>query len=396
MQVYQSTLKIQPEFKTGISCNTCRTSINYESLSHYYQFKHYYYCYQCSNLNCQNYRKYSNWTETSAEVFKNVFPLLFQIICPIENRLIKFKRMAKYGCSNISFYDFIRVYKERYLLSFPEIEIPYEYIVSKITSPNCYNDINFSSIAKNLPYYLFMHNDVLFSCLIHYIHPLSKNPSIPIKFIISSSKFINWDFNSISRYNLTFTYNTLIELNDFHPLNIDELSNNPSILIEWIIKLPTWEWNWSFISERLTYSQIKWIYNHLEYREKLNWTAISNNDQITAEDILENLKEKEVFPWEFRTFKNPTIEYYHEFRPDSRNLIQSNRIDLNDLIQEGIPVSSDWRFNQNINLNDIETYNLHHMFLQNDYHLVHQRANQKHPIYYKLLLKNVLKELTLY
>ncbi len=383
---------------TNLKCRTCSFGITYNNVSHYYKLSKYYYCYKC--LNCLNNSNdltktnrtknksmndlYTPWIETTEHNFYEYFPALFIQKSTYESRLDKFKRYARKGCACLSFYDFIRIYRESDIISFPEIEIPTSYVLEHI------NYIPLMAVARRINYYEFCNNDILGTYLIKYINDLSMNASIPIKFILESEKHLKWNWASISRYNLTFTYEQFKDL--LSKLNIENLSCNHSILLEWIFKHPELEWDWYCISERLTYSQIKWLYDI--DKSKLNWIAIANNDNITAEDIINNNKDSNVYPWEYNSFKNPTIEYFHKYNEQSGSkyfLMQSNRICIEDLIINKINITNDIIYNEIITYDDIEKYNLNNMFNQNS--LIHKKMDQKFRVYYKMLYSNIIKEL---
>jgi hypothetical protein len=120
---------------------------------------------------------------------------------------------------------------------------------------------------------------------------LSKNPGLTIEYILKQ-KDRQWNWNYISQYgNITFE---IIINNLNYPWNFKYVGINKNITWDIILNNPEYPWDWTFLShfKPLTWSIIK--QNIDLYKSKLNWDGMGCNFDF---EILDNLGLS--VPWNF-------------------------------------------------------------------------------------------------
>lgn len=246
---------------------------------------------------------------------------------------------------DMSFYDFIRIYTYNDLINYQSyLNIPISFIVEHPDLKWKYHFIAETIMPCDFFYYTEFRERLLREVL----KSLSINPYLPLSFI-KKHMDLKWDWSYISRFNLTFQEKDLLELN--HLLDFTQLSQNHSILLEWVLNYPKkWitndqsfihfyflnqiqPWDYGLISRRLTYIELKRLYLHNQ--SLISWYDVSVfNRYITSEMIAQHPD----YPWDYVNYQHPTIEFIL-LHPENQNLYNSIQITDNDLVSHNIPIN---------------------------------------------------------
>ncbi len=323
------------------------------------------------------------------------------------DRLYKLKKYASSGCSCVSFYDWIVLYPTDLNIKMFNIDIPIDYIESKLQTNNQYK-FN-ASIVYNITFSEFLVYDNIRNIILNkHIDWLSVNPYIPFSYITDHPEY-EWKYNRIAMFNTT-----LREVDLYNPnlINLDHfLSHNQNIPIDWIIryedKCCTF-WNWASYSSNITIKQLNYLryyhpdcyYGRIMTNKALNWQNVMNSINITAEDIIAHPEH----PWQYALFKHATIEYYNYVKNKIskadhvlliNNICGSDRIDIYDLIDNDIPITKNIYNNANISYDDVYGCGLYPQ--PNDDDLLSLSYNtMKHPklkLFYQQIYSKIIVEL---
>ena len=111
------------------------------------------------------------------------------------------------------------------------------------------------------------------------INVISRNPNLTMEFIEGNPEY-NWDW-----YGVSYNPNLTMEFIEAHPeynWNCNGVSYNPNVTMEFIEAHPEYNWNWCRVSRNPNLT-MELIEAHPEY--PWNWRGVSKNPNLTMDFI---------------------------------------------------------------------------------------------------------------